>query len=65
VRSPEIEATRRVFGILGAMIYKDTTLLKVEAELRNLITPFRSLRESGLWQRALDIAQANEAALAR
>lgn len=60
-RPPDLELRQQVFGVLSVMIFKDMELLKLEAEIRNLMKPFRALRESGLWQRALDIVRANAA----
>lgn len=60
-RPDDLELRQQVFGVLSVMIFKDLELLKLEAEIRNLMKPFRALRESGLWQRALEIVQSNAA----
>lgn len=61
VRPPELELRRQVFSVLSMMIFKDRELLRLEAEIRNLMKPFRVLRESGVWRQALAVVEANEA----
>ncbi|HEX8174205.1 MAG TPA: FAD-dependent monooxygenase [Pyrinomonadaceae bacterium] len=65
VRTKEMETNRQIIGVLSTMLLKDAELLKLEAEIRNLIKPFRAIRESGVWQRAVEVLRSNKALVAK